>query len=117
MTDAASRLIEHFQASGEIVAAQLPSRSNWSPEKKLAAAVLALALVHVRDYHSAVTHRRAVLADLEWILSDDVHWPYSFIPLCHVLELDPEWVRGMVRRWMVTSMRRLRQGSVHRNAA
>lgn len=116
-TDAVSRLIEHFQAGGEMVPAQLPSRSDWSPEKKLAAAVIAAALVHVRDYHSEPTHRRGVQKDLEWILSDDVAWPYSFIPLCHVLALEPDWVRRMVHRWKVTSRRRVRQGSVHRNAA
>ena len=112
-----SRLIEHSKGGGEMVAAQLPSRSTWSPEKKLAAAVLASTLAHVRDHYGDVTHRRGVQQDLEWILSDDVCWPYSFIPLCHVLDLEPEWVRRMVRRWMVTSGRRVRQSSVHRNAA
>lgn len=116
-TDAVLRLIEHFQACGEVVAAQQPSPSTWSPEKKLAAAVLASALVHVRDYHGDGAHRRAVRRDLEWILSDDVYWPYSFIPLCHALDLEPEWVRRMVHRWMVPSGRRARNSSVHRNAA
>jgi len=114
---ALSRLIEHSLAGGEMVAAQLPSRSSWSPEKKLAAAVLASTLVHVRDHYGDVTHRRAVQKDLEWILSDEVSWPYSFIPLCHVLDLEPEWVRRMVRRWRVSSGRRVRQSSVHRSAA
>jgi len=116
-THALSRLIEHFQAGGEMVSAQLPSPSSWSPEKKLAAAVLASTLIHVRDHHGAATHRRAVQKDLEWIMSDEVCWPYSFIPLCHGLDLEPEWVRRMVRRWMVRAGRRIRQSSVHRSAA
>lgn len=116
-TDAVSRLIKHFQAGGELVAAQLPSRSTWSPEKKLAAAVLASALLHVRDHHGDVPHRSAVQDDLEWIQSDETRWPYSFIPLCHMLELEPQWVRQMVHRWMMTSGRRARQSSVHRSAA
>ena len=116
-TEAVSRLIEHFQAGGEMVAAQLPSRSNWSPERKLAAAVLASALLHVRDHHGEAAHRRAVQQDLEWIRSDEVGWPYSFISLCHALELEPEWVRRMVQGWTLTSGRRVRQISVHRTAA
>ena len=44
-------VIDHLMAGGEMVPAQLPSATNWSAEKKLAAAVLASALVEVRDHH------------------------------------------------------------------
>ena len=115
-THVLSCLIEHFQAGGEMVAAQLPRRPPGHAEKKLAAAVLASTLVHVRDHYGDATHRRAVQKDLEGILSTRSAAD-PFIPLCHVLDLEPEWVRRMVRRWMVSSGRRVRQSSVHRSAA
>ena len=111
-------IIGHLLAGGEMVAAQLPSPSNWSPEKKLAAAVLAGALLEVRDRHADVHYRRRVAEDLTWIASNDTAWPYSFVPLCELFGLEPEYVRDVVKRWMVAPPTHvLRQISTHRHAA
>jgi len=111
-------IIGHLLAGGEMVAAQLPSPSNWSPEKKLAAAVLAGALIEVRDRHADVHYRRRVAEDLTWIASNDTAWPYSFVPLCELFGLEPEYVRDVVKRWMVAPPTHvLRQISTHRHAA
>jgi hypothetical protein len=104
-------------SGGEIVSAQLPSYSNWSPEKKLAAAVFAGALVEVRDRHADVHYRRRVAEDLAWIASDDGTWPYSFVPLCELFGLEPEYVREVVNRWLVAPPSVLRRISTHRHAA
>lgn len=110
--------VEHLLACGEMVPGQLPSVSTWSPEKKLAAAVLAQALVEVRDRHADTAYKRRVREDLEWIFSDEVEWPYAFVPLCQLFGLEVDYVRGMVRAWMAAPAPTVyRQCSTHRHAA
>jgi hypothetical protein len=111
-------VIEHLLAGGEMVAAQLPARSTWSPEKRLAAAVFAGALLEVRDRHGDLHYRRKVGENLTWIASDDTEWPYAFVPLCHLFGLEPEYVRQVVQRWLAEPPSRARrQVSAHRHAA
>lgn len=113
-------VIEHMLASGEIVAAQLPSYSNWTPEKKLAAAAFTSALLNVRDHtHSANRrHQRDALEDIAWIRSDDAEWPYSFVRMCELFGLDPAWVRRRVDDWTrYPSIHHGRRFSTHRHAA
>jgi hypothetical protein len=110
-------IIGHLLAGGEMVAAQLPSYSNWSPEKRLAAAVLAGALLEVRGRHADVHYRCRVIEDLTWIASDDTEWPYSFVPLCELFGLEPEYVRDVVKRWMAAPPADARRISTRRHAA
>ena len=35
----------------------------------------------------------------EWIMRDDPSWLCSFVNICHVLGLDPDYVRTGLRRW------------------
>ena len=35
----------------------------------------------------------------EWFLSDDVHWPFSFVSICSVLGLDPDYIRRGLKHW------------------
>ena len=94
------QILEHLIACATVVAAQLPSQSNWSPEKRLAGTVLASALVEIRDYHDDRVHCRRVRENLEWVASDESEWPFSFVRLCHLFDLEPTWVRMIVRRWV-----------------
>jgi hypothetical protein len=111
-------IIDHLLASGEIVPAQLASASRWSPERKLAGAVLASALIEVRDRHADPKYRRRVAEDLAWIRADEMGWPYAFVPLCHVFGLEPEYVRAVVDRWLRAEPPHVqRQCSAHRHAA
>lgn len=93
-------VIDDLMSGGELLPAQLPSASHWTPEKKLAAAVLASALVEIRDHHGNPAHRRRVAEALEWVALDDTEWPYSFIRLCNLFDLEPQWVRGVVEGWV-----------------
>lgn len=95
-------VIDDLMAGGELLPAQLPAASHWTPEKKLAAAVLASALVEIRDHHGVPSHRRRVAEALEWVQSDEAEWPYTFVRLCALFDLEPEWVRGVVARWVAT---------------
>ena len=111
-------IIGHLLAGGEMVAAQLPSYSDWSPEKKLAAAAPAGALLEVRDRHADVPYRRGVAEDPTSIASNDAAGPYSLVPLCELFGLQPEYVRGVVKRRMVAPpTSALRQISTHHHAA
>lgn len=110
--------IEHLMASGEILASQLPVGTSWSPEKRLAAAVLTSALISLRDRHRDPQHQQDVEEDRAWVASDDVQAPFSFLRLCDVFGLEPTWVREIVRRWAAESgQRRRRTFSMHRHAA
>ena len=123
IVDGDGAVINHLMATGEIVAAQLPVASSWSPEKRLAAAVLTSALISLRDHRHDAHHREEVEEDLAWLASDDGRSPYSFACLCDVFGLESSWVRGVVERWAVApeadspGRSRQRTFSMHRHAA
>ncbi len=114
--DGDGTVIDHLMATGEIVASQQPSASLWSPEKRLAAAVLTSALIALRDRRHDPLHREEVAENLAWVASDDARAPYAFLRLCDVFGLEPAWVRGVVGRWADVRSRR-RVFSLHRHAA
>lgn len=89
-----------LMAGGGMMPAQLPTGCFWSAEKRLAGAVLADALIEVRDHHADPKYRRLIAEDLVWIRSNDARNPYSFIRLCQLLNIEPVWVRETVHRWM-----------------
>jgi hypothetical protein len=95
-------IVQELMAGAELLPAQLPSFSNWSPEKKLAATVLAAALVEIRDRAGQRRFAREVEETRAWVFSDDTEWPFSFLPLCTLLALEPDWVRETVRGWINT---------------
>ena len=92
-------VIQNMMAGGIITSTQHGSPTNWSPEKKLAGAVLASALVEIRDHAGDPSYKRKLAEDLEWIHSDETEWPFSFERLCGLFDLDPGWVRGIVETW------------------
>lgn len=93
-------VVDDMMAGGELLPAQLPAATHLTPEKKLAAAVLASALVEVRDHHGSPSHRHRVNEALEWIALNDREWPFSFVRLCDLFGLEVEWVRGVVAGWV-----------------
>lgn len=95
-------VIEELMSGGELLPSQLPTVSHWSPEKRLAAAVLASALIEIRDHHGSRAHRRRVTEALEWVAAEDGGWPFSFVRLCELFSLEVAWVREAVRRWIAT---------------
>lgn len=109
--------IEHMLASGEMLPAQLAAPSSWSPEKRLAGAVLASALVGVRDHAGDERYAEELHKDLAWIHSDDTAAPFCFLRLCDLFDLDPAWVRARVECWRETGPRRGGVFSLRRAAA
>jgi hypothetical protein len=43
--------------------------------------------------------RRLAREAKEWFLADDHRWPFSFVSICAVLGLDPEYIRLGLKRW------------------
>ena len=76
-----SRVLADLAAGWEILPSQQPEPTTWSPEKRLAGAVLASGLINL---------------DIDWINSDDMDWPFSFLRLCESFSLEPQWVRKLV---------------------
>jgi hypothetical protein len=35
----------------------------------------------------------------EWISADDWSWPFSFVNICEVLDLDPDYIRTGLKLW------------------
>ena len=110
-------IIEHLLAGGEMVAAQLPTASPWSPEHKLAASVLATALTEARGHAGSVPARQRAAEALRWIYADDRTWPFSFLCLCEHFNLNPGWVRRVVRGWQETDPRKKHTSPRFRHAA
>jgi hypothetical protein len=94
--------LEELMAGGGMMPAQLPVGCFWSPEKRLAGAVLAAALIEIRDHHADPKYHRLISEDLVWLRSNDGRDPYSFIRLCQLLNIEPVWVRETVHRWMAS---------------
>ena len=112
-----AEVLDHLLAGGEVLPTQAPQTSLWTPEKRLAAAVLTSALITIRDHHDRRSRRRDVEADLAWIHADDRGAPYCFLRLCDVFDLDPGWVRKNVAQWQRTVPGPRVPFSLHRHAA
>lgn len=110
-------VLDHLLAGGEMLPTQASQASLWTPEKRLAAAVLTSALITIRDHHDRPMRRRELQADLAWIHADDRDAPYCFLRLCDVFDLDPGWVRKNVTRWQREAPGTRVPFSLHRHAA
>jgi hypothetical protein len=97
-------VLSQMMAGSVLLPSQTPSSSgDWTPEKRLAAAVFESAISDLREHSkSGIHHRRAAEAE-SWVLDDDTSWPFSFLRLCDLFGLDSEWVRARVAHWMTTS--------------
>jgi hypothetical protein len=43
--------------------------------------------------------RRQAREAVQWFLSDESRWVFSFLPICDVLGLDPEYMRKKLKDW------------------
>jgi hypothetical protein len=67
-----------------------------SSERALVLSVMWQALIDLRKFRFARRrqHQRLYMDAYEWVVSSDRAWPYSFINLCELLNLDPEALRA-----------------------
>jgi hypothetical protein len=66
-----------------------------SPERALVLAVLWQAVADLQKYRFATRRQqqRLYMEAYEWVDSKDRSWPYSFVNLCEILNLDPDPMR------------------------
>lgn len=62
------------------------------PEKTLMAAVIHLAVAHATDPR----HHKLAPSAMDWLMSDDLEWPFSFLRLCEALDISPSKIRKEV---------------------
>ncbi len=70
------------------------------PEKRLAVAVLSVALADYQTYATIkddLWSRRRFAEVRKWFMSDSTRWPFSFLNICEALDLDPPAIRAAVR--------------------
>jgi hypothetical protein len=88
------------RCSGEfILPVQFFAAPTVSPERRLLRAVLEDGLHVIRRQAASprLRARRVFRETVAWLASDDVSWPFSFVNACHVLGIDPDWVRARMR--------------------
>ena len=75
--------------------------ASLQPEKRLMLAVMEDAVGTFQKYVWARDRAgQRLLAEVEeWFESNDIEWPYSFVNICHSLNLDVDFMRGGLRRW------------------
>lgn len=89
-------------------------RINKQPECALLWAVLENGLATYMRYATATNRRgKRLFHEAEtWIMQNDATWLCSFMNICHVLGLDPEYLRMGLRRWRaVQGTRPLREAA------
>jgi hypothetical protein len=76
------------------------SVSPKSPEAAMMCAVLEDALHCFCKQFVSQTRRAKRLAreTEEWLFNDDSHWLFSFVSICEVLGLDPNYIRRRLKR-------------------
>lgn len=72
----------------------MPSTTPDCPQVALMRAVLGDALSCLLRYRGRRLGREAE----EWILSDEKAWPFSFVNICQVLDIDPGYIRHRLKR-------------------
>ena len=80
---------------------EVTERIRTQPECHLLWAVLNEGIETYMRYATATTRRgKRLFKEAEtWIFDDDPTWLCSFINICHVLGLDPDYMRTGLRRW------------------
>lgn len=71
-----------------------------NPRNRLMLAVLEEALVTFqRGLDSQKAEQRRHFHEVDrWVASDDTDWPFSFENICSCLRIDPDYVRGGLRK-------------------
>ncbi len=80
---------------------EVAERIRKQPECHLLWAVLENGVGEYMKYAAATSRRgkRLFREAEEWIMWDDPTWLCSFVSICHVLGLDPDYLRTGLRRW------------------
>ena len=90
----------HDEISAEAFLDSRLSRATVSPENALMYAVLEDAFLCLQKTGELTPLvRRQAREAVQWFLSDESRWVFSFLPICDVLGLDPEYMRKKLKDW------------------
>jgi hypothetical protein len=86
---------------GEDYAANFRRKIPLEPERTLLLAVLEDGIRCFQENLFAISGKRRGLFDeaKEWLLSDDNDWFCSFVSICTLLNLEPNYIRRGLREW------------------
>jgi hypothetical protein len=93
---------------------QVAERLRRQPECRLLWAVLEDGMATYMKYAAATGRRgKRLFAEAErWIMVDDPTWLCSFVSICHILGLEPDYLRTGLKRWRTrTSAPELQQAA------
>lgn len=115
-------LLEHMFAPPSVDAGQVPMHSYSrleSGEMRLALAILEDALrCALRHHDSHITEQRIAAREaMEWIRSEDDSPPFTFVRVCQLFDLDPDWIRDALHRHMFAARHRHEAADRTRRAA
>jgi hypothetical protein len=99
--DAEDKIISPFEPDTAQYLATLRRKTLIEPENRLILAALEDAINCFHVYVTAQTGRGKRLFDEaeEWIMMKHDDWIFSFVSICEMLGLSPEYVRRGLRRW------------------
>ena len=85
----------------EDYAANFRRKIPLEPERTLLLAVLEDGIRCFQENLFAVNGKRRMLFDeaREWLFSDDSNWFCSFVSICTLLNLEPNYIRRGLREW------------------
>ena len=101
MDDRIGSLFQPDTLLGEDYAANFRRKIPLEPERTLLLAVLEDGIRCFQENLFAVNGKRRVLFDeaKEWLFSDDANWFCSFVSICTLLNLEPNYIRRGLREW------------------
>lgn len=101
MDDRIGSLFQPDTLLGEDYAANFRRKIPLEPERTLLLAVLEDGIRCFQENVFAVGGKRRTLFDeaKEWLFSDDANWFCSFVSICTMLNLEPNYIRRGLREW------------------
>jgi hypothetical protein len=92
---------------------EVVDRIRKQPECALLWAVLENGLTDYMKYATATGRRgkRLFREAQEWVMADDSTWLCSFLNICHILDIDPSYVRMGLQRWLGRQLPPLKQAA------
>jgi hypothetical protein len=94
-------LVHSVAFSELVVRPPMAEDIDKQPEYRLLWAILQEGIETYMKYASASSRRggRLFHEAQEWIMQDEPTWLCSFVSICHVFDLDPEYIRSGLKHW------------------
>jgi len=91
-----------FSSSSFIIPTpEVAERIRQQPECRLLWAILQDGIeTYVKYSNASNKHTKRLFVEAEeWIMQEDFTWLCSFVNICHVLAIEPDYIRTGLKRW------------------